>query len=285
MDPFFDRVVLVGAGLLGASLGLAMQAAGTARRITGVGRRQETLDTAQALGAIHDSSLDLAEVAPDADCIIVATPAGAVLDALDIARAHGKPGAVLLDVASTKAAICAHAASRWAAPRPFIGCHPMAGSEKSGPEHATASLYQNSVCFIEDSPDLDPEALAKVRALWERAGARVIAIEPVRHDAILASTSHIPHIMATLLASSAVERGAAREFAGNGFRDMTRLAEGSPEMWRDITLTNREAVIDGLECLRGQLNDFLTAVERSDAPALMHFFEAGRDARRQVFAP
>jgi prephenate dehydrogenase len=91
--------------------------------------------------------------------------------------------------------------------------------------------------------------------------------------------------MATLLATSAVERGASREFAGNGFRDMTRLAEGSPEMWRDITLTNREAVMDGLESLRGQLNDFLTAVERSDAQALMQFFEAGREARRQVFTP
>ncbi len=285
MDPLFDRVVLVGAGLLGASLGLAMQASGAARHITGVGRRQETLDTALSLGAIHEATLDLAGVAADADCIVIATPAGTVLDALDILRATARPTAIMLDVASTKATICAHAAKLWPAPRRFVGCHPMAGSEKSGPEHATASLYNNSVCFIEESPDLDPEVTRLVRALWERSGARVVTIDPVRHDAILASTSHIPHIMATLLATSAVERGASREFAGNGFRDMTRLAEGSPEMWRDITLTNREAVMDGLESLRGQLNDFLTAVERSDAQALMQFFEAGREARRQVFTP
>ncbi|MBL7648616.1 MAG: prephenate dehydrogenase/arogenate dehydrogenase family protein [Candidatus Hydrogenedentes bacterium] len=285
MDPLFDRVVLVGAGLLGASLGLAMQASGAARHITGVGRRQQTLDTALSLGAIHEATLDLAGVAADADCIIIATPAATVLEALDIARAASRPSAVILDVASTKAAICAHAANLWPAPRRFVGCHPMAGSEKSGPEHASASLYNNSVCFIEESPDLDPEAVRLVRELWQRSGARVVNVQPALHDVILASTSHIPHIMATLLATSAVERGAAREFAGNGFRDMTRLAEGSPEMWRDITLTNREAVMEGLEVLRGQLNDFLTAVERSDAQALMQFFEAGREARRQVFTP
>jgi len=285
MDPLFDRVVLVGAGLLGASLGLALQASGTARHITGVGRRQETLDTALSSGAIHDTALDLALVAPQADCIVIATPAATVLDALDIVRATAGPGTVIFDVASTKATICAHAAKLWAAPRRFVGCHPMAGSEKSGPEHATASLYQSSVCFSEESPDLDPEATRLVRELWERIGVRVIPIYPARHDDILASTSHIPHIMATLLASSAVDRGASREFAGNGFRDMTRLAEGSPEMWRDITLTNRDAVMEGLEYLRGQLNDFLTAVERSDAEALMQFFEAGREARRQVFTP
>lgn len=285
MEPLFDRAAIVGVGLLGASLGLAMQASGSARRITGVGRRQSTLDTALALGAIHDSSLELAEVAAEADCIVIATPAGAVLDALDTIHAACKPGTIILDVASTKADICTHAERLWGAPRRFVGCHPMAGSEKSGPEHATATLYQNSVCFVEESPDLDTEALARVRQLWERCGARVVPVNPARHDALLARTSHIPHILATLLASSARGEGTTREFAGNGFRDMTRLAEGSPEMWRDITLTNREAVMSGLESLRGQLTDFLTAVERSDGEALMQIFESGREARRQVYTP
>lgn len=285
MEPLFDRVAIVGAGLLGASLGLAMQASGTARHITGVGRRQETLDTALSLGAIHATSLDLALVAAAADCVIIATPAHFVLDALDTLRTVCKPTAVMLDVASTKAAICAHASRLWGAPRRFVGCHPMAGSEKSGPEHATATLYQHSVCFIEERTDLDPEAEALVHQLWERTGARIVSVDPAHHDALLARTSHIPHIMATLLATSALNEGATREFTGNGFRDMTRLAEGSPEMWRDITLTNREAVMDGLESLRGQLNDFLTAVERSDAAALMQFFETGREARHRVFTP
>lgn len=285
MDPLFDRVAIVGVGLLGASLGLAMQASGVARHITGVGRRQETLDTALAMGAVHAVSLDLATVAAESDAIIIATPASTALDALAAIRPVCKATAVILDVASTKADICAQAARLWGAPRPFVGCHPMAGSEKSGPEHAQAALYQNSVCFIEDSPELDPDALATVQGLWESVGARVVPVNPAHHDALLARTSHIPHIMATLLASSARAEGATREFTGNGFRDMTRLAEGSPEMWRDITLTNREAVIEGLESLRGLLNDFLMAVEHNDGDALMRIFEAGREARRKVFTP
>ena len=285
MDPLFDRVAIVGVGLLGASLGLALQASGTARRITGVGRRQATLDTALSLGAIHDTSLDLAEVAAEADCIVLATPASTVLDALDTLHAACKPDVVILDVSSTKGDLCAHATRLWGAPRRFVGCHPMAGSEKSGPEHAMATLYHDSVCFVEESPDVDADARAIVCQLWERCGARVVAVDPAHHDTLLARTSHIPHILATLLASSAREEGATREFAGNGFRDMTRLAEGSPEMWRDITLTNREAVMNGLESLRGQLNDFLTAVERNDGDTLMQIFENGRAARREVYTP
>lgn len=285
MDPLFDRVAIVGVGLLGASLGLALQGSGAVRRITGVGRRQTTLDTALAMGAIHDTSLDLAQVAAESDCIVIATPASTVLDTLDTLHAACKPSTIILDVASTKADICAHATRLWGAPRRFVGCHPMAGSEKSGPEHATATLYHHSVCFVEENPEVAPDARAIICQLWERCGARVVPVDPTHHDALLARTSHIPHILATLLASSAREEGATREFAGNGFRDMTRLAEGNPEMWRDITLTNREAVISGLESLRSQLNDFITAVERSDGDSLMQIFESGREARRQVYTP
>lgn len=284
MDPLFDRVAIVGVGLLGASLGLAMKASDAAREITGVGRRQKTLDTALAIGAIDRASLELAESVADADCIVIATPANAVLDALDAIRPVCKATAVLFDVASTKAAICDHAAQLWPGRRRFVGCHPMSGSEKSGPEHARDSLYQDCVCFIEDCSELDASALALVCQLWERIGADVVPVKPAHHDALLARTSHMPHILATLLATAARDEGATHEFVGNGFRDMTRLAEGSPEMWRDITLTNREAVMDALEAMRGELNDFLTAVERSDGDALARFFEAGRVARRGIIA-
>lgn len=283
MDPLFDRVVIVGVGLLGASLGLALRAAGATRHCIGVGRRQATLDTALALGAVDETSLDLADASASTDCIVLATPAATVLEALDVVQAHMRPGTLVVDVASTKGEICAHAARLWTENRPFVGCHPMAGSEKSGPEHATATLYQNSVCFLEDSTAIDPEASRKARSLWEAVGARVVPVAPEAHDQILARTSHIPHVMAALLALAAREVGASREFTGNGFRDMTRLAEGSPEMWRDITLTNRDAVLDGLESLRGVLNDFVTAVERRDGDGLMEFFARGQAARREVY--
>lgn len=284
MDFIFDRVVIVGAGLLGASLGLALQARGAARHIVGVGRRQSSLDKALASGAIHEGYLDLAQAASGADLIVIATPATTALATLDIVRDSCPDSAVVIDVTSTKAAICAHAASRWPRPRRFIGCHPMAGSEKSGPEHATPHLYEGTVCLIEDSPGLDGTALEQVRRLWERVGARLVTVEPLLHDAILARTSHVPHILSTILATSASDMKASVDFVGNGFRDMTRIAAGSPEMWRDITLTNREAIADGLSAVKAQIDAFLLALEASNADALTELFEAGKAARERVVA-
>lgn len=284
MDPIFDRVTIVGAGLLGASLGLALQKTGAARHITGVGRRQCSLDKALAVGAVHAVSLDLSHAVAEADLVVVATPANTVIEAVEAIRVAAPATVIVIDVASTKANICAHAAARWGTPRRFIGCHPMAGSEKSGPEHATFSLYENSVCLIEDSPDLDPAAVARVRRLWERVGARVVQIDPVQHDAILACTSHIPHVLATVLATLAGQQGATRDFTGNGFKDMTRIAAGSPEMWRDITLTNREAVAGGLAQVKTLLDTFLHALARDDGDALLALFEAGRESRHAVLS-
>ncbi|MCF6283646.1 MAG: prephenate dehydrogenase/arogenate dehydrogenase family protein [Candidatus Hydrogenedentes bacterium] len=284
MDPIFDRVVIVGAGLLGASLGLALQASGASRRVIGVGRRQSSLDKALAAGAVHETSLDLAQAVSDADLIVIATPASTVISTLDIVREACSAQAIVVDVASTKATICAHAAAHWDRPRRFIGCHPMAGSEKSGPEHATASLYENTVCLIEDSPDLDPGAAAQVRQLWERVGARVVAVDAESHDRILACTSHVPHILASTLALLAAHQNATCDFVGNGFRDMTRVAAGSPEMWRDITLTNREAITDGLEAMKELIDTFLVAMEAKDDQALSTLFEAGQISREKVLA-
>lgn len=282
MNPLFDRVTIVGAGLLGASLGLALQSTGAARHITGVGRRQRSLDLALRNGSVHAATLDLAGAVADADLIVVATPASTVLGTLDAIRPVCAAAAVIIDVASTKADICAHAGQLWPAPRPFIGCHPMAGSEKSGPEHADADLYRDSVCLVEDSPDLDPAALARVRELWTCVGARVVGVDPQRHDRLLAQSSHVPHILATTLAIAAQREGATRDFIGNGFRDMTRIAAGSPEMWRDITMTNRDAIAEGLKAVKAELDLFLDALNAEDAETLMALFEAGKDARHAV---
>lgn len=282
MNFIFDRVVIVGAGLLGASLGLAVQAKGLARHVVGVGRRQSSLDKALAIGAIQEGTLDLAEAVANADLIVIATPAGTALSTLDIVRESCTECAVVIDVSSTKAAICAHGTATWPRPRKFIGCHPMAGSEKSGPEHATAGLYEGTVCLLEESPDLDTAALKKVQRLWEGVGARLVPVGPDLHDVILARTSHVPHILSTILATAAAEKEATADFIGNGFRDMTRIAAGSPEMWRDITLTNREAVTEALLAVKGQIDTFLSALEAADAKALATLFEVGKAARHQV---
>lgn len=284
MDSNFDRAVIVGVGLLGASLGLALQVNGLARHVVGVGRRQASLDKALAAGAIHEASLDLPTALAGADLVVISTPANTALTTLDAVHAACPDSAVVIDVASTKADICARAAARWPAPRRFVGCHPMAGSEKSGPEHASPTLYAGSVCLVEDSPDLDRDALDRVRKLWERVGARVVAIDPRRHDALLARTSHVPHILSTILATAAAEKKATGDLVGNGFRDMTRIAAGNPEMWRDIILTNREAIRDSLIDVRQQIDAFIAALESRDTDTLTALFQRGKEAREKVVA-
>jgi len=284
MNFLFDRVTIVGAGLLGASLGLALQRAGAARHITGVGRRQGSLDKALANGSVHTATLDLAGAVIDADLVVIATPANTVLEALDAIRPACGPSTIVIDVASTKAAICAHAATLWDTPRRFIGCHPMAGSEKSGPEFATADLYQDTACLVEDHPDLDPDALNTVRELWTRVGARVVSVNSDKHDQILAHTSHVPHIVASTLATVAASAEATRDCVGNGFRDMTRIAEGSPEMWADITRTNAAAIRAGIQDVKAHLDQFLAAIDKADARALHDLFAAGKVAREKVLS-
>jgi len=278
----FDRVVIVGVGLLGCSLGLALKAHGLANHITGVGRRSSSLDTARARGAIDAASLELHKSAADASLIVIATPAALVVEKLDETRAACPPHAIVTDVASTKEAICRHAAATWPQPRRFIGSHPMAGSEQSGPEHGRAELYEGSICLVEEGEGLDAGARAGVVGLWEALGATVVGIAPDAHDTLLARTSHLPHIMAAALAAVAVRGGDIRQFIGNGFRDTTRIAAGHPEIWRDICLTNREAILAGLAELHAHLDEFTAALEAEDARTIESWFRTGQAARKQA---
>jgi len=156
----------------------------------------------------------------------------------------------------------------------------MAGSEKSGPEYGTADLYEGAVCLIEDSPGTDPEAVQLVRRLWGSVGARLVALDPESHDRMLARTSHLPHVAAAALAALAAEVGARREVIGRGFLDSTRIADGPPEVWRDICLTNREAVLESVAGLKGRLERFEALLRAGDGHGLEMYFEEGRRGRR-----
>jgi prephenate dehydrogenase len=281
-QPSPDRVAIVGVGLLGASLGLALKARGLATRVTGVGRRKVSLDTALALGAIDATAPDVAAAAAEADLLVVATPAALVTSVLDEVRRAGNSRLVVTDVASTKAAICGHAEATWAAPRRFVGSHPMAGGEKFGPENGRPDLYEDTVCLVEESPGLDPEAHAVVCGLWESVGARVVSVKPEDHDPILARTSHLPHVVASAVAALAGESGASQLFVGNGFRDLTRIADSRPEVWRDICLTNRTALLQSLAGLDARLHELADILAAGDAERLDAFFEQGREGRRKV---
>ncbi len=281
-QPLPNRVAIVGVGLLGASLGLALKARGLATQIIGVGRRKASLDTALEVGAIDSVAPSPAAAAAEADLLVVATPAALVTAVLDEVRGAGNVNLIATDVASTKSTICRHAASTWTAPRRFVGSHPMAGGEKFGPEHGRPELYEGTVCLVEESADLDPEARAVVCQLWESVGARVVSVRPEQHDPILARTSHLPHVVASAVAAIAGDSGASRLFVGNGFRDMTRIADSRPEVWRDICLTNRTALLQSLAETDARLHEFAALLVAGDAARLDAFFERGREGRRKV---
>ncbi len=282
MSPHFNRVTIIGVGLLGASLGLAMKARGLAGHITGVGHRQSSLDQAIAVGAVDGVSMDAATATTGADLIVLATPSALVIPKLDEIRPACSPTAVVTDVASTKRAICAHAGGLWQAPRQFVGSHPMAGSEKFGPEHGRANFYEGSVCLVEQGEGLDPAARQSVVDLWEAVGAEVTGVDPTAHDALLAHTSHIPHVLSAAIASRAGQCGDVRKLIGNGFRDVTRIAASRPEVWRDICLTNKDAILDGLTDLRELLDSFHACLSKEDAEALEQFFCEGKEARDRI---
>lgn len=278
-----DAVAVIGVGLLGGSLGLALKKKGLAGRVRGVGHRQSTLDTALALGAVDEVFLDARAAASDADLIVICTPAGIVSDKLDEILPYARADAVVTDVASTKAAICRHARTTWPAPLRFAGSHPMAGSEKFGPEHAFADLYAGCVTVVEKRTRVHaPDAHETVCALWRSLGARVIELEPERHDAIVARTSHTPHIVAACLALAADADTEACPLAGGGFRDTTRIAAGRAEVWRDVCLTNRDAILDALDGLEGRIQEVIRLIRDGDEKGLEDFFRSAQEARKKV---
>ncbi|MFO7976642.1 MAG: prephenate dehydrogenase/arogenate dehydrogenase family protein [Candidatus Hydrogenedentota bacterium] len=281
MTQRYGAVTIIGVGLLGGSLALALKAKNLADRVRGVGRNPNTLEKATALGIIDASYLEPVEACRDADLIVICTPAGSVPSILDAIRPVCSETALVTDVASTKAAICSHAARTWPSPLRFVGSHPMAGSEKFGPEYASATLYEGCITIVDENPAAE-EARAGITALWETLGAKVLTVDPEMHDALVARTSHIPHIAAGCVARLAAASGEVTPFVGTGFRDVTRVAAGRPELWRDICLTNRTAITEGLERLEEELAQIRRMVADGYAEGLDAFFEQAQEARRRA---
>lgn len=281
MTQRYGAVTIIGVGLLGGSLALAMKARNMTDMVRGVGRNPATLEKASALGIIDASYLEPGEACRGADLVVICTPAGSVPAVLDAIRPTCSNAALVTDVASTKAVICSHAARTWPAPLRFVGSHPMAGSEKFGPEHASPALYEGCVTIVDANPAA-AEARRAVTALWEAVGAKVVVLEPAVHDALVARTSHIPHIVAGCIARLAAAAGNVTPVVGTGFRDVTRVAAGRPELWRDICLTNQAAIAEGLDALAHDLAEVRRMVDEGRADALEAFFEQAREARAKA---
>ncbi len=279
-------VALLGLGLMGGSLGLALRSRGFQGPIRGYARRAETRAEALRRGVVDEAFDQPAAAARGVELAVVCVP---VLEIPALAAAAAPalaPGGAITDVGSTKAWVVASAREALgAAAARFVGGHPIAGSERQGLAAASADLYAGAVVVLTSTDDTPPDAAARVRALWRFVGAVIIELSPEEHDILLARSSHLPHLAAAALAAvTGRDGGAARvgPFCGPGFRDTTRVADGSPEVWHDIVRTNRNALLAEVEALARELGDLAEILRRENYDALRRWLESARSARRAL---
>jgi prephenate dehydrogenase len=261
-----ETLAIVGVGLIGGSIGLAARRRGLTRRVLGAGRRRDSLDRAKELGAIDEGFLDASAAVQRADLAVFCTPVDRIADQVLEAAPGCAPGTLLTDAGSTKAAIVRDVERRLPANVFFVGSHPLAGSEKRGPEHAAADLFQAKLTVITRTPRTDPTALERTAAFWRALGARVRVMDPEDHDRALAMTSHLPHLVAAALAG--VLPPELCELTATGFRDTTRVAAGEPSLWTAIFVQNRQSLLDALRRLDDSLTRFRKALESGEPAAL-----------------
>jgi prephenate dehydrogenase len=276
-------LAVVGVGLIGGSFAAALRRAGHVGRVLGVGRNADSLARACELGLI-DQAVSAAEAAAQADLIMLATPVRALGAALADMRPHLKPGTVLTDAGSTKdEVVMAARAALQERSASFVPGHPIAGAERVGPDAADPGLYQGRTVILTPLAENAASDVERVRAAWRACGAQVLEMGAVDHDRVLASVSHLPHYLAAVyVAQVARAPDVARRLAlaGSGFRDFTRIAAGSPEMWRDIFLSNRAAMKTELAALRGVLDEAERAIDAGDGAALQALLEEAAACRR-----
>jgi len=278
--PEFKRVAIVGVGLLGGSAGLAIRACWPKAKVVGVGRRQASLDAALEAGAIHAATLDPVEAAKGADLVLLATPVAAFEKHLRAIAPALARGAVVTDVGSTKAAVLRMAARALGKGGPFVGSHPMAGSERKGVAHADAALFAGATCILTPTADTPRRVADRVEGFWRALGARTVRMTPAAHDRAMARVSHLPHVLAALLMR--LPREAELAVAATGFRDATRLAGGDPEMWRDILLTNRRAILAALDAFDEGLVALRDLIDAGDAPGIERFLSTAQRRRSRT---
>ena len=230
-------LTIVGVGLIGGSIGLAARQRGLAEHILGAGRRRSSLESARRLGAIDEASLDLVQAVHRADLAVFCTPVGDIAHQVLAAAPGCAVDTLLTDAGSTKAVIVRTIEEGLPSGVAFVGSHPLAGSEQSGPEHAVADLFDGRLTVVTRTPRTDPGALERIAAFWESLGSHVKVMDPEQHDQALALTSHLPHLLASALAGLLTPE--LTELTATGFRDTTRIASGDPAIWTGILLHNR----------------------------------------------
>ena len=279
----FKHVTVVGVGLLGGSVGLAIKARNPKVLIAGVGRRKASLDEALRVGAIDAAYLDAAQTAGDSDLIVLATPVRAFARHLRSIMPVLRAGALVTDVGSTKADAVRTAERILGRGGPFVGSHPMAGSERKGVAFAGADLFEGATCILTPTAHTPPAMLNRAERLWKTLGMRTVRMSPAGHDRALARVSHLPHLLAGLLMM--MPKRADLTVAATGLRDTTRLAAGDPEMWRDILLTNRKQILAAIDNFGESLADLRDLLERSDPAEIQAFLAKAKKRHDSTFGP
>ena len=282
------KLVVVGVGLIGGSFSLALKAAGRVDRVVGVGRGRTNLDVARSRGIIDDAialDADWTRELADADLVLLATPVAQFASLFEAIAGRVSRTAILTDAGSTKQNVIADARRHLAdALAQFIPGHPIAGTEHTGAAAAFATLFRDRNVVLTPLPENGSAAITTLSGLWSACGGDVRILDPELHDRIFAAVSHLPHLLAFGLVDLLAARPDAAEvfrYAASGFRDFTRIAAGSPEMWRDISVANREALMAEVDAYRMQLDRIAAMVAKGDAPALEAVFARAAAARRE----
>lgn len=287
MTVHFQKAAIVGIGLIGSSLARVLRRRGIAERIAGAARSVKTRQTALALGVVDEAFEKPREAVKNADIVFVCTPVGAIAETIGGFMTALKPGAVVTDVGSVKAEIIKQTLPLLRPDIHFVPAHPVAGTEKSGPENGFAELFEGRWCILTPLAQTDRPAVSAVRAVWESAGMKVEEMSAARHDKVMALMSHLPHLIAYTIVGTAADletetREDVIKYAAGGFRDFTRIAGSDPVMWRDIFLNNTEAVLDCLQRFSEDLTLLQKAIRQKDGAALQDWFARTRAIRREV---
>ncbi len=287
-EPLFNRLCLVGIGLIGSSIARVAQKRGDiAKTLVVTTRRAETLARVRELGLADVVEADAARAVEGCDGVIFCIPVGAYADAMRQIAPHLAPGAVLTDVGSTKGSVVRDLAPLLPAGVHLVPAHPMAGTEHSGPDAGFPELFEGRYCIVTPLPESDSAAVEKVKELWRRCGSMIETMDPVTHDKVVAIVSHLPHLIAFTICGTADDlaeetKEAVLKFAASGFRDFTRIAASDVDMWRDVFLNNREAVLEMLSRFSEDAHAFGRAIRRGEAGFIEDRIERGRKIRRSL---
>jgi cyclohexadieny/prephenate dehydrogenase len=286
-SPPFKKVALIGFGLIGGSIARAARLQGLAGEIVTTARSAKTRARVKELGIVDHVVESNAEAVKDADLVILCIPVGACGAVAQEIAEHLKPGAIVSDVGSVKGAVVRDMAPHLPASAHFVPAHPVAGTEHSGPDSGFAELFIDRWCILTPPDGTDANAVERLRAFWAGLGAKVEIMTPDHHDLVLAITSHLPHLIAYTIVGTAdelegVTQSEVLKFSAGGFRDFTRIAASDPIMWRDVFLTNKEAVLEMLGTFNEDLAKLTRAIRRGDGEALFEHFTRTRAIRRGI---